>query len=112
MILPEAFSWRAFLPSFVAVATRDPFFLSGSKGISLLRRIGSSPSTMAVPSFGLTERTVPVLPASLPWVTMTVSFLRILAMLMSSPSDDFRCERKDLHVVLVAELARHGPENT
>ena len=55
-------------------------------GVFSVRRIAFlwtlTPSTMAVPFLGSTLFTVPVLPAELPLVTMTVSFFLILAIAM------------------------------
>jgi hypothetical protein len=63
----------------------------------------------------MTRSTVPRLPASLPASTTTVSPLRISGTfgiaLASRPSQHLRRERDDLHVVAVAQLARHRAED-
>src|SRR5687767_5115036 len=92
------------------------------------------PSTVSRPVFGNTRSTFPSFPLSSPRITRTVSprvmgivtrstrrawrvaffaparsVLRYFRMRMS---DDLRGERHYLHVLLVAKLARHGPEDT
>ena len=55
-------------------------------GVFSVRRIAFlrtlTPLTMAVPFLGSTLTTLPVLPAEVPLVTMTVSFFLILAIAM------------------------------
>src|SRR5579875_2088554 len=59
---------------------------------------------------GSTARTLARLPLSRPAITSTVSFLATCT--ASSPQlQHFRCERDDLHVVLVAQLARDRAED-
>src|SRR5215208_1942326 len=51
--------------------------------------------------------TLPVLPLSLPEMTITLSSWRIL----DAMSEHLRGQRDDLHEAAVAQLARHGPED-
>src|SRR5678815_1061273 len=60
----------------------------------------------------MTMITLPVLPLWLPEITLTLSFFTMLRMTLCLRSQHFGCERYDLHELLVAELARHGSENT
>src|SRR3954468_4483382 len=68
-----------------------------------------TPSTTTRSFLGSTRSTLPVLPRSLPLMTMTSSSRRI------SPApailEPLRGERDDLHVVAVAQLAGHRPED-
>src|SRR6056297_1239604 len=67
-----------------------------------------TPSTMALPSVGMTRVISPSLPLSLPASTTTLSpFLGLAAILQH-----LRCERDDLHEVLRAQLTNHRPEDT
>src|SRR5579885_2302522 len=82
-----------------------------------------TPVTIARPSFGLTSRTWPVLPLSLPAVTSTLSFFFSLFIVVVSRCpqsaarrraaslDDLRSERDDLHKVALAQLAGHRPKD-
>src|SRR3954452_8684815 len=67
------------------------------------------PSTMTLPASGNTRVTLPVLPRSLPLRTFTWSPFLILRPAMS---DHLRCERHDLHELLVPELTAHRAEDT
>src|SRR5205814_617534 len=89
------------------------------------------PSTKTRLFLGSTAFTVPVLPLSLPVITLTVSPLRILTRWATSyrasrvepqqagrdsgevtiSLQDLRSQRDDLHEVAVAQLARHRPED-
>src|SRR5947209_19942560 len=72
------------------------------------------------PSWGWTLNTRPVLPASSPAITITVSSLRMFMIrflirrltALGSPSNDFSRQADDLHEIALAQLAGHGPENT
>src|SRR5712691_3555841 len=83
-------------------------------------------STIAVPLAGLTRRTFPCLPRSLPDRTTTLSPFRTCGLIrgvsfsllclvymdMSGPAlDDFRREGDDLHELPLAQLAGHGAED-
>src|SRR5215211_730732 len=65
------------------------------------------PSTKTRWFLGSVRSTRPVLPRSLPDITLTVSSLRILI----ATSEHLRGERDDLHEVAVAELAGHRAED-
>src|SRR5436190_11950703 len=65
------------------------------------------PSTRTLAFFGSTRRTLPVLPRSLPEMTMTSSSRRIFTAML----EHLRHERHDLHEVALAQLARHGAED-
>src|SRR3954451_3615007 len=68
-----------------------------------------TPSTTTRSFLGSTRSTLPVLPRSLPLMTMTSSSRRIF----TEPAilEHLRGERDDLHVVAVAQLAGHRPED-
>src|SRR6187401_1119569 len=71
-------------------------------------------STTAISRAGRTRRTLPLAPRSRPEMTTTWSFFLIfdfLAVFMTTTSDHFRCQRDDLHELLLAQLARHRPED-
>src|SRR3954453_8991038 len=68
------------------------------------------PSTKTRLFFGSTALTVPVLPLSLPVITLTVSPLRILRR-WAMGSEHLRGQGDDLHEVAVAQLARHRAED-
>src|ERR1051325_7063600 len=92
-----------------------------------------TPSIITRPVFGKTRRILPSFPWSSPRTTRTVSplarwsrtratlsvcRLRLTALersvfryLRIRISDDLGRQRDDLHVLLLAELARHGPED-
>src|SRR3954468_21801450 len=68
-----------------------------------------TPSTTTRSFLGSTRSTLPVLPRSLPLMTMTSSSRRIF----TEPAilEHLRGERDDLHVVADAQLAGHRPED-
>src|SRR3954453_18363460 len=68
------------------------------------------PSTKTRFFFGSTALTVPVLPLSLPVITLTVSPLRIFKR-CAIALEDLRGQGDDLHEVAVAQLARHRSED-
>src|SRR3954454_19743727 len=65
------------------------------------------PSTKTLDFFGSTRRTLPVLPRSLPEMTMTSSSRRIFTAML----EHLRSERHDLHEVAVAQLASDRAED-
>src|SRR4051812_45270971 len=65
------------------------------------------PSTKTRDFLGSTRRTLPVLPRSLPEMTMTSSSRRILRAIL----EHLRGEADDLHEVALAQLAGHRPED-
>src|ERR1044072_297638 len=65
------------------------------------------PSTYTRWLAGSTRMTLPVLPLSLPEMTITLSSWRIL----DAMSEPLRSERDDLHEAAVAQLARHRAED-
>src|SRR5690606_25348471 len=85
------------------------------------------PSTTTRPVLGNTRSTVPRLPASSPEITWTVSPLVMCSFMRAGVgsvrtrfdlrwtsgfmSEHLRSQRDDLHVALLAELARHGTED-
>src|ERR1044071_3218974 len=85
----------------------------GPRGL-LCRFTILSRSMMTVSLSGSTRNTLPVLPRSLPPITMTLSFLRICTSkaLLDAVLKHFRRERDDLHELLGPELARHRAEDT
>src|SRR3954449_9345344 len=68
------------------------------------------PSTKTRFFFGSTALTVPVLPLSLPVITLTVSPLRIFKR-CAIALEHLRGQGDDLHEVAVAQLARHRAED-
>src|SRR3954464_9140720 len=66
-----------------------------------------TPSTQTFCCLGATRITRPVLPRSLPEMTLTVSSLRILMPM----SEDLGGQGDDLHEVALAQLAGHRPED-
>src|SRR5262245_32328680 len=60
------------------------------------------PSTTRRPLRGITIRTTPVLPRSLPVITRTLSLRRIFAI-----SDHLRRQRHDFHEVALSQLTRY-----
>src|SRR6478735_2340176 len=66
-----------------------------------------TPVTSTRSSVGYTRSTSPDLPLSRPDVTITRSPFLTLAGI----SEHLRRQRNDLHMVLGAKLARHGPED-
>src|SRR3954468_4568864 len=68
------------------------------------------PSTNTRLFLGSTALTVPVLPLSLPVITLTVSPLRIFKR-CAIALEDLRGQGDDLHEVAVAQLARHRAED-
>src|SRR4051812_44657413 len=68
------------------------------------------PSTKTRFFFGSTALTVPVLPLSLPVITLTVSPLRIFKR-CAIALEDLRGQGDDFHEVAVAQLARDGAED-
>src|SRR3954469_14027085 len=68
------------------------------------------PSTKTRFFFGSTALTVPVLPLSLPVITLTVSPLRIFKR-WAIALEDLRGQGDDLHEVAVAQLAGHRAED-
>src|SRR4051812_32279545 len=66
------------------------------------------PSTYTRCFTGSTRRTLPVLPRSLPLMTTTSSSRRIFRVAIL---EHLRGERDDLHVVAIAQLAGHRPED-
>src|SRR5690606_6626951 len=116
------------------VPMRSPLPVAGLKCITFDAWIGASRSTTPPGwlawGFGLvwrlmmltldtttlspsTRTTSPCLPLSLPAVTTTRSPFLMRFMSVSSPSgsEHFGCERDDLHELLGAQLAGHGPED-
>src|SRR4029453_16760768 len=73
-----------------------------------LMRLSRSTSTR--PSAGRTRSTLPRFPRSRPAITTTVSPFRTCACAIAS-SDDLGGQRDDLGELLVAQLARHRPED-
>src|SRR5690349_19111712 len=69
------------------------------------------PSTKTRLFLGSTALTVPVLPLSLPVITLTVSPLRIFTRWWGMALEHLRGERDDLHEVAIAQLARHRTED-
>src|SRR3990170_6378799 len=65
------------------------------------------PVTMTRLSFGITRRTLPLLPRSLPFITRTVSSLRIRRILQH-----LRRQGDDLHEVALPQLTGDGPEDS
>src|SRR5512145_2541588 len=74
-------------------------------------------STVTRPFSRSTFRTRPTFPFSLPAMTFTMSFFLMCSVARSAiasslpPLQDFRSQGNDLHELLRAELARHGPED-
>src|SRR5512145_2123973 len=74
-------------------------------------------STVTRPFSRSTFRTRPTFPFSLPAMTFTMSFFLMGSVARSAiasslpPLQDFRSQGDDLHELLRAELARHGPED-
>src|SRR3990170_8197518 len=64
------------------------------------------PVTITRLSFGMTTRTAPLLPRSLPFITRTVSSLRIRSILQH-----LRRQGDDLHEVALPQLAGDRPED-
>src|SRR5690349_7551402 len=85
----------------------------GPRGL-LCRFTILSRSMITVSLSGSTRNTLPVLPRSLPPITITLSFLRICTgkTLLDAVLKHFRRERDDLHELLCPELARHRTEDT
>src|SRR3954447_5692161 len=122
-------------PSSRAIPTRVGFLSLGSMSMTLEMWIGPSfsitpptvsarwafgtcvgrwwrlmmfrPSTKTRDFLGSTRRTLPVLPRSLPEMTMTSSSRRILRAIL----EHLRGEADDLHEVALAQLAGHRPED-
>src|SRR3954454_10710722 len=78
------------------------------------------PSTETRSFCGSTRRTLPDFPRSFPLMTTTSSSLRILrarglraagVLALRAMLEHLRCQRDDLHVVAIAQLAGHRPED-
>src|SRR5215207_3593390 len=68
-----------------------------------------TPSTISRSSSRSTWMTLPSAPLSLPAITLTVSpFLMLTPLAMS---EHLRCQRDDLHELLLAKLTAHGAED-
>src|SRR5262245_35110273 len=83
------------------------------------RLTNPTPCTITRFFSGITFRTLPCLPASRPEITCTVSFfLRLIRVrgvasrvAMAMALQDLRGQGDDLHELLLAQLARHRPED-